>query len=74
MADFLLDCKGLQCPKPIIEISRRMAGMSAGQTLRVEVTDAAFRPDLTAWLAMRGQKLLEIDPNEPCGFAILEKC
>jgi len=73
MADILLDCKGLQCPKPIIQISRQMASMSAGQTLRVEATDAAFRPDLTAWLTMRGEKLLELDTSGPFSFAVLEK-
>lgn len=74
MADFHLDCKGQQCPKPIIQISKRMALMSAGQRLRVEATDAAFRPDLNAWLAMRREKLVELDATGPIAFAVLEKC
>ena len=74
MADFHLDCKGLQCPKPIIQISRQMAGMRTGQTLRVEATDPAFRPDLTAWSTMRGEKLVELDTSGPFSFAVLEKC
>jgi TusA-related sulfurtransferase len=73
MADFHLDCKGMQCPTPIIQISRQMAGMRTGQTLRVEATDAAFRPDLTAWLAMRGEHLLELDTSGPYSVAVLEK-
>jgi tRNA 2-thiouridine synthesizing protein A len=74
MADFYLDCKGQQCPKPIVQVSKQMARMGVGQTLLVEATDAAFSSDLNAWLEMRQQKLVEFDSGGPFASAVLEKC
>ena len=73
MADFQLDCKGQQCPKPIIQIARQMAQMIAGQSLQVEATDAAFRPDLMAWLEMRQETLVAISTTGPVSKAVLRK-
>lgn len=73
MADYELDCKGQQCPKPIIQISKQMARMEPGERLRVEATDAAFRADITAWTSMRGQELEELDTDGPVAVAVLMK-
>ncbi len=73
MADFRLDCKGQQCPKPIIQIARRMAQMTPGQSLRVEATDAAFAPDLRAWLDLKREMLVELNTTGPVAVAVLVK-
>jgi tRNA 2-thiouridine synthesizing protein A len=73
MADFHLDCKGQRCPKPIIQLSRKMATMQPGQTLRIEADDNAFPADLTAWVAMRGETLSEFVAGEETSIAVLEK-
>lgn len=73
MADFYLDCKRMSCPGPLVSISQQMNRMLAGQTLEVEATDPAFRADLTAWLAMLGERLLHIEGGEALVVAVLAK-
>lgn len=73
MADYYLDCRGLQCPQPIIEISKLMRRLECGQTLLVEAKDPAFRADVEAWVAMRGQRLVRTTSNAQGVSAIVEK-
>lgn len=49
-----LDCKGLSCPMPIVNISRAIKKLQAGDVLEVEATDPAFRADLEAWCKKLG--------------------
>lgn len=59
-----LDCKGLQCPMPIVKISKMIKTMKSGDTLIVEATDPAFKPDLIAWSKKTGHSLLEFADGE----------
>lgn len=59
-----LDCKGLNCPMPIVKISKAVKGLSSGDDLRVEATDPAFRADLDAWLKKMGHSLVEFDDGQ----------
>jgi tRNA 2-thiouridine synthesizing protein A len=49
-----LDCRGLVCPAPIIELARHIALVSPGGLLAVVATDAAARADVAAWCRMTG--------------------
>lgn len=51
MAAYELNCRGQRCPKPIVQISKKMRELAAGDTLAVEADDPAFGPDLDAWLS-----------------------
>ena len=73
MVDYTLDCKGQQCPTPIIQISKQLAGMRPGQLLRVEAIDPAFRADITTWTRMREQELETLDADGPIAVAVLIK-
>ena len=46
MANNSRDCKGLQCPMPIVKISKVIKTIQAGDKLIVEATDPAFHPDV----------------------------
>ena len=59
MVAYKLDCKGQRCPKPIIQISRKMRELAVGDTLEVEADDPAFQPDLEAWLSTRQSELMQ---------------
>ncbi len=72
MADRYLDCKNLQCPSPIIRISKAFTEMSTGQTLTVEADDPAFRSDVEAWTRMMGHELVEFSDG-PVQQAVLRK-
>ncbi len=49
MADSVLDCKGLNCPLPIVKASKAIKKLDSGQTLEVLATDPAFEADIYAW-------------------------
>lgn len=55
MADLELDCRGLRCPMPVIELGRRIGDVPVGGTVGVAATDVAARVDVPAWCRMREQ-------------------
>lgn len=61
-ADLSLDCTGLRCPRPIIEIARRITEVGVGGHVELLADDPATAPDLAAWCRMRGHTLLESAP------------
>ena len=64
MADQTLDCKGLNCPMPIIKIAKTIKKMESGQTLEVTATDPAFEADLRAWSKKTKNPLVEFEADE----------
>lgn len=52
-----LDCRGLNCPMPIVEISKAIKQLQTGDTLEVSATDLAFRLDVEAWARRSGHTL-----------------
>ena len=55
--DFLeLDCRGMVCPGPVIELARRITEVPVGGLVGVLSTDAAARVDVPAWCRMRDQE------------------
>ena len=56
MVDVELDCRGMLCPAPVIELNRHLTDVEVGQVLGVVATDAAARVDIPAWCRMRGQE------------------
>jgi TusA-related sulfurtransferase len=60
-ADLELDCRGLRCPLPVIELGRRLADVPVGGTIAVVATDLAARVDVPAWCRMRAQEYLGED-------------
>ena len=57
-----VDCQGMKCPQPIIEIARRISEVSVGAIVELLADDPAAGPDLAAWCRMRKQKLIASDP------------
>lgn len=60
-ADLELDCRGLLCPLPVIELARRIADVPVGGTVAVVATDVAARADVPAWCRMRAQEYVGED-------------
>lgn len=59
--DLELDCRGLLCPLPIIELGTRYAEVPLGSLIAVVATDVAARTDVPAWCRMRGQEYVGED-------------
>jgi tRNA 2-thiouridine synthesizing protein A len=52
----------MKCPRPIIEVSRRIGEVSVGGLVELLADDPAAGPDVAAWCRMRGQTLVLSDP------------
>ncbi len=59
-----LDCRGLPCPRPIIELARHLGDVEPGEVLAVVSDDPAARHDVPAWCRMRGQEYVGADTAE----------
>ena len=57
-ADLELDCRGMLCPLPVIELGKRYAEVPVGCVVAVLADDVAARTDIPAWCRMRGQEYL----------------
>ena len=60
-ADLELDCRGLLCPAPVIELNRHLRDVEVGGVVAVVATDAAARVDVPAWCRMRQQEYVGED-------------
>ena len=59
-----IDCRGLVCPAPVIELARRREEVEVGDLLAVVSTDAAARYDVPAWCRMTGQEYVGEEASE----------
>ena len=56
-----LDCRGLRCPLPVIELAKSFAVLGVGEEIAVVSNDPAARVDIPAWCRMRGQEYVGED-------------
>lgn len=54
-----LDARGLNCPLPILRAKKAIAGMAAGEVLRVLATDPGAVKDFEAFCKQTGNELLQ---------------
>jgi len=54
--DLLLDCRGMRCPLPVIELARRIGEVEVGRVVAVLADDPAAAADIPAWCRLRGQE------------------
>lgn len=47
--DAYLDCKGMNCPVPIIKTAAAVRKLAVGDVLQMDATDPASVPDMAAW-------------------------
>jgi len=56
--DLELDCRGMICPQPVIELARAIHDVAVGDVVAVAATDPATRYDVPAWCRMKEQEYL----------------
>lgn len=72
--DQVLDCTGLLCPMPIINVSKAIKELQSGQILKMIATDAGSPPDIEAWSRQTGNELLRsMTENEKFVFFLKKK-
>lgn len=54
--DVELDCRGMPCPRPIIELALHLEDVPVGGILAVTTDDPAAAVDVPAWCRMRSQE------------------
>jgi tRNA 2-thiouridine synthesizing protein A len=59
MADQVLDCKGLNCPLPILNAKKALSALPKGGTLEVLATDPGSVKDFEAFCRTTGNELVE---------------
>ena len=56
--DKVLDCRGMQCPMPVVRTAKEMAGLTPGQLLELRATDRGAISDIPAWAEDTGNELV----------------
>ena len=56
-----LNCLGLKCPRPIVEMAKRMRKMDYGEILEVHADDPVAEHDIPAWCETPGNNLLKME-------------
>lgn len=59
-----LDCRGMPCPRPVIELAKAFPHLDTGEVVAVASDDPAARYDIPAWCRLRGQEYLGEEPAE----------
>lgn len=58
-ADRELDCRGLNCPLPILRAKKSLAEIGSGNVLKIIATDPGAVKDFQAFARQTGNELLE---------------
>ena len=53
-----LDCCGMQCPGPIMEVFKSIKNMNDGELLEVSASDPGFAKDIVSWCKRTGNTLV----------------
>lgn len=55
----VLDCKGLSCPEPILNIKRMMGELNSGDIVEMHATDPGSVNDMASWAKRTGNPIVE---------------
>ena len=68
-----LDCCGMQCPGPIMEVFQSVKTMQEGELLEVTASDPGFARDIVSWCERTGNTLLGVEQKKGEYVATLRK-
>lgn len=63
MSVIQINCMGLKCPRPIIEMAKLARKSAPGTEVVIVADDLAFESDIRAWCETAGANLLEISKD-----------
>lgn len=61
MSDLQLDCRGLSCPMPIVELTKAARQLGSGKSIEVTAADLAFKLDVEAWARRTGNSIQKFE-------------
>ncbi|MBR6413949.1 MAG: FAD-dependent oxidoreductase [Oscillospiraceae bacterium] len=68
-----LDCCGMQCPGPIMEVFQSVKTMRDGDLLEVTASDPGFARDIVSWCERTGNTLVGVEQKKDEYVATLRK-
>ncbi len=70
-SEFTYDFRGMQCPMPIVQLSRAVGERQPGDVLTVLADDLAFCFDVESWCRRTGHELVEVEQSEDTCRAVI---
>lgn len=68
-----IDACGLQCPGPILQLSKTLEGVQPGEAIAITSTDPGFMGDVPAWCNSTGNQLDSLEPADGAYRAVITK-
>ena len=68
-----LNCMGLQCPGPLMQVADAIKEIKTGDILDVKASDPGFPKDVTAWAKNTGNTILDSGKADKHYFAKVQK-
>lgn len=68
-----LDCCGMQCPGPIMEVYKNIENMKDGDLLEVSASDPGFAKDIASWCRATGNTLVSNEKRNSEYTAVVRK-
>ena len=69
----VLDCCGMQCPGPVMEVFKAVKDMKDGELLEVSASDPGFARDIESWCRRTGNTLVSNEENDGVYTAVLRR-
>ena len=68
-----LDCTGMQCPGPIMQVFKETCSMQEGELLEVTASDPGFHCDIVSWCRRTGNTLVSNEEKAGEYVAVIRK-
>ena len=68
-----LDCCGMQCPGPIMEVFKNVKEMKDGELLEVKASDPGFARDVASWCRRTGNTLVSNEEKDGEYVAVIRR-
>ncbi|MCR5490892.1 MAG: DsrE/DsrF/DrsH-like family protein, partial [Bacilli bacterium] len=68
-----LDCSGMQCPGPIMEVFKSMKEMKEGEMVEVSASDPVFAKDIVSWCKRTGNTLVSNEQKDGEYVAVIRR-
>ena len=73
MRKITIDCCGMQCPGPIMEVYKNVREMADGELLEVSASDPGFARDIVSWCRRTGNTLLSNEQRDGAYVALIRR-
>lgn len=71
--DVKIDCRGLNCPMPVVKTKKALTQIPSGQLLEVTATDPGSKSDIPALVRNMGSEVIEIRDEQGTAVFLIRK-